>query len=241
MLSSKDSFSEFIWGVQNNYITYRNTLLMYQKSLKLLQSKYKQLVLKTDFLSTHLQESTQIYQTIKTKLKALKPESYSNINPKTRSDFFSFLPVRVPQKSFEVFLGILEHFEYLEIPDQVLSTKVCDPCKYEKSTCLLELFLNLAVDCKMKHDLLNSYNIEILGLLNEIEDLKEKIEFIEEKLEDFTSKIEMFDGNSKVETQEFEFVLDSDELYGTNEGIEDTSTIIFEGKPICTFECCEIF
>ena len=214
---------------------------MHQKSLKLLQSKYKQLVLKTDFLSNHLQESTQTYQTFKTKLKSLTPDSYININLKTRSEFFSFLPVRVPQKNFEVFISVLEHFEYLEIPDQVLSAKVCDTCKYEKSSCLLELFLNLAVDCKMKHDLLNSYNIEILGLLHEIEDVKEKIEFIEEKLEDFTSKIEMFDGNSKVETQEFEFILDSDELYGINEGIGDTSTIIFEGKPICSPECCEIF
>jgi hypothetical protein len=80
-----------------------------------------------------------------------------------------------------------------------------------------------------------------LKVSHEIEVFNEKISVVEEKLEDFTSKIEMFDGNSKVETQEQEFILDSDELYGLNEGISDTSTIIFEGKPICSLECCKIF
>ena len=239
--SSKDSFSEFIWEVQNKYITYRNTLLIHQKSLKLLQSKYKQLILKTEFLTSHLQESIQSCQTLKFRLKTLTPDLFNNINQNSRLDFFRLLPVRAPQKDFESFLSLLEHFEYLEIPDRVLSAKACDTFNYEKSTCVLGLFLNLSVDCKMKHDLLNCYNIEILGVLHEIEELKGKIELIEEKLEDFTSKIEIFDGNSKVETQEHEFILDSDELYGMNEGIGDTSTIIFEGKPFCSVECCEIF
>ena len=239
--SPKDSFSEFIWEVQNKYITYRNTLLIHQKSLKQLQSKYKQLILKTEFLTSHLQESIRSCQTLKSGLIALSPESFSRINQKSRSDFFSILPVRAPQKDFESFLSLLEHFEYLEIPDQVLGSKACDTFDYGSSTCVLGLFLNLSIDCKMKNDLLECYNIEILSVLHEIEELKGKIEAIEEKLEDFTSKIEIIDANSKVETQEHEYILDSDELYGLNEGIGDTSTIIFEGKPMCSIECCEIF
>lgn len=236
-IKDSDSFEEMLNEVKGKYLDYSVKLANEKRIVKSLSFKYKQLHMKAEYLVKICEESQK---QLKVRLEALRSESITEIPEDQVTKLYSFFGLIQQHPGFSYFLQALEQFDPDLIPEQVVNFKASESHPIQEGTpTVIDEFLNLCVDCRMKYDLLKVYKAEMRRTLSSIEEKKGNISHLEEKIKEFLQYFVEKEENDWLETKEepAEIALDSDELYGQIWLAGESSTIIFEHPGRCS-TCC---